>query len=365
MQQKSRLYQIDLFRFFAAVYVLFFHYGFRAHVTEINGPDYGFLSPFFQYGYLGVDLFFIISGFVILMSAQNTNLVGFIISRISRLYPAYWVGIILTTITIVLFGTDLFSIGWKQFLINLTMFQSFVGVPHIDGVYWSLAIELKFYFLIALLLFFKKIKHIKVLGILLLSISLCSLIVPYASTPIYLKLLYFVTFPKWSPYFVAGMFMFLLNKDKENKWNYIFVLISFLLSLQHSLLRGEELELKYGAAFNDWAIIVIVAFSYLAMFLVAFGKLKTINKKGYLRLGVLTYPLYLIHQNIGYIAMNYFSSMNKWVLLLLLTIITILISYLISKYIETPLGKSLRKCLKESTTLTRFSNKLDKLLLKL
>ena len=70
MTSKHRLYEIDLFRFFAAIAVVFYHYGFRGWMADdlsrVAAPG---LAPLVQYGYLGVDLFFIISGFVILLTA--------------------------------------------------------------------------------------------------------------------------------------------------------------------------------------------------------------------------------------------------------------------------------------------------------
>jgi len=88
----TRFYEIDLLRFIAAISVVFYHYAF----IGVTRPDYNplvfpALVPIAKYGYLGVELFFIISGYVVLLSAQGKTVRQFFVSRVTRLYPAYWV----------------------------------------------------------------------------------------------------------------------------------------------------------------------------------------------------------------------------------------------------------------------------------
>ncbi|UJH67020.1 acyltransferase family protein [Allomuricauda sp. SCSIO 65647] len=346
-------------RFFAALYVLLFHYGFRAHVAEIEGPYFDDATGFFQYGYLGVDLFFIVSGFVILMSAQKSNVVDFAISRVSRLYPAYWVCVLLTVFVIIAYGNELFAITWPQVMANMTMLNGFMRIPHVDGVYWSLLVELKFYFLMGSLLFIRKMKYVELLALGLLSISVLQLAWPYANAPRVVQLLYALTFPDWNSYFVAGMFMFIIWQNRKISWHMVFIPVCLGLSLIYSLGRGVVLSEHYDTEFLQWPIVVMVTLSYLVMLLIALNKLEFINKRSFLKLGVLTYPLYLIHQNIGYIAMDMFGGIiNKWILLAILTIIMSLLAYVISKYIEKPFGLYLRNTLKSHKLLNRLKAKI-------
>ena len=88
---KTRVNEIDLLRFFAALAVAFYHYAFRGYAANnLSIMPYPLLEPIAKYGFLGVELFFMISGFVILMTAASGSLKGFIVSRIVRLYPAVW-----------------------------------------------------------------------------------------------------------------------------------------------------------------------------------------------------------------------------------------------------------------------------------
>lgn len=149
-----RVSEIDFLRFVAAMLVVLFHYTFRGHAANNYSltayPEISFIT---QYGYLGVELFFLVSGFVIMMTASSGSLRKFVASRIARLYPAFWVCCTITFVVILSFGGDRFSANPAQFFLNMTMLNEFFNVKSIDGVYWSLAVELKFYFLVSLVVF--------------------------------------------------------------------------------------------------------------------------------------------------------------------------------------------------------------------
>ena len=357
--KSDRLYHLDLIRFIAALYVVFYHYCFRGYAKDgLSILEFKPLESFSKYGYLGVDLFFIISGFVILMSVRNSNLIDFCISRFTRLYPAFWFCVVISAIVIALFGGSVFNITLNQVLFNLTMFNGFFGVEHVDGVYWSLVIELKFYILIGIILFFKKLKYIKFLGYLLLAISILQLIIPFAGAPKFLQVIYYVTFARWNPYFVAGMFFFLMKSEKNIIKNIIPVIIAYGVSLRYAILTVNFRNEEYGYGFSNEVVILLITIFFISTFLISTGKLQFLNKRVFMSLGVLTYPLYLLHQNIGYIIFNNFgNTVNKWVLLILVIAIMLVASYLISKKIEKPLGTYMRNKLKASSLLLKLKTK--------
>ena len=81
--KSQRFHELDILRFLAALAVVFFHYTFL-NITEYQTlPSYPILGEIFKYGYLGVELFFIISGFVILLTATKKDWQGFIIEYFS------------------------------------------------------------------------------------------------------------------------------------------------------------------------------------------------------------------------------------------------------------------------------------------
>lgn len=75
----------------AALAVMIFHYGFRGNAVGMSQFSYEPMAEAAKYGYLGVELFFMISGFVILMTASAGSLRRFCVSRAVRLYPSFWI----------------------------------------------------------------------------------------------------------------------------------------------------------------------------------------------------------------------------------------------------------------------------------
>src|SRR5205085_8037449 len=102
------------------------------------------------WGHYGVQIFFGISGFVIFMTLdRTTTLADFAVSRVSRLYPAYWTAMFATTAVVLVAGMNNLLVSPGEFAADLTMMQGFVGLASVDGVYWTLGIELAFYFAMA------------------------------------------------------------------------------------------------------------------------------------------------------------------------------------------------------------------------
>ena len=95
--QNKRLEILDVARFLAAISVVFYHYLYRGWTSgEFIDIDFGQYEGLFKYGYLGVQFFFLISGFVICMSSEGKTTKEFLWGRVIRLYPAYWVCLLIT-----------------------------------------------------------------------------------------------------------------------------------------------------------------------------------------------------------------------------------------------------------------------------
>ena len=150
----GRFRELDGFRGLAAITVVIYHLGVPA--TE-NYPRTA-PSPYdIALGELGVQLFFIISGFVILLSAiKSGSALKFAISRFSRIYPTYWFALAVSALVYFIYGNPGRHITIPQTLINTTMLQRFLRVDNVDQVYWTLAVELQFYVMVALYLIIRK-----------------------------------------------------------------------------------------------------------------------------------------------------------------------------------------------------------------
>ena len=139
----SRVVELDALRGIAALAVVAFHY------TTFYGEEIGHLTPLlwgFPAGNYGVNLFFLISGFVIFMTLERTHTaMNFVVSRFSRLFPGYWAAMAITALVVYSIGMSWQKISVRDLSLNLTMLQQVLGGTHLDGSYWTLQVELFFY----------------------------------------------------------------------------------------------------------------------------------------------------------------------------------------------------------------------------
>lgn len=131
---KARLEEIDGLRGIAAMVVLVYHYLFV--YNNLYGHSF-FVPEIIRYGQYGVHLFFMVSGFVIFWTVSNSNRdLDFFWSRFSRLYPVFWVSVLLTFSIVSIAGLAGREVSFTDFIVNLTMLHQFLSVPNVDGVYW-------------------------------------------------------------------------------------------------------------------------------------------------------------------------------------------------------------------------------------
>jgi len=346
----KRLYAIDLVRFLAAFAVMLYHYLFRGWKADnMSDVSFGALGEYFRYGYLGVDVFFIISGFVIFLSINKFSVYRFVRSRISRLYPAYWIAVLLTFLVCLFFGRDRFDVSFSQLSFNMTMLNGFFGIKNIDGVYWILLFEIKFYSLIVFYLVISKyIKQVKNTDYFwctwLLFSLLYVLLIQFLDSNIFiLKLFNFFLFFKFSHYFIAGCVFYLISKNGLRTKYLIDLALCFLISVYWANEKVILFEAKYGTNFSIEFISTIIFLFFMFFLLLVNNKLPFLNKTFFINLGILTYPLYLIHQNIGFILFNNLNTyVDKYVLLVSISLMMLILSFFISKIIEEKLGAFLR-----------------------
>jgi peptidoglycan/LPS O-acetylase OafA/YrhL len=158
---------------------------FMAHAVHKVAPAFSaYYEPYFNLGNWGVVLFFLCSGFILPVSLERQGSLGhFWVRRVFRLYPMYWISVAIVAAMasgephIVLSGPPEQSI--RIFLANLTMFQAFMGIPHLMAMYWTLTLELLFYMLISVLFLLKLNGRIAYATLALIMISIgAELVIP-------------------------------------------------------------------------------------------------------------------------------------------------------------------------------------------
>ncbi|MEE9445286.1 MAG: acyltransferase [Cocleimonas sp.] len=337
---KERLYEIDLLRFLAAIAVLFYHYTFAGYADHpsLVPVEFPVLAKYTRYSYLGVNLFFLISGFVILLSAMNRSATDFASSRFIRLYPAFWASVSLSALVLYFYGSPHFDISLSQYLMNMTMVSGYVGVKPIDGVYWTLLIEMVFYSLIFFLLFIRKLKYIELFLGLWLGVILLSLVMTLP------KIIRFFFFPEWAPLFISGSLLYLIYARGWDLTRSLLLFSAYLLTLYFTTLETNDLTNQYNTEFSSIIAIFGVSSFYGFFILIITNKTAWLRSRKFISLGLLTYPLYLFHANIGYLAFKYYSgTINKYLLLIAVILVMLLLAWLVHHVIEKPLSRYLQR----------------------
>jgi peptidoglycan/LPS O-acetylase OafA/YrhL len=276
---KTRLEGIDVLRGVAALSVTMFHFSW----SYGNVRD-GTFTPSFSFvlGRYGVDLFFMISGFVIFMTLERSHrLLDFAVSRFARLYPAFWTALLLAIVALSLDGRPTPSFG--TIVANVTMVPGFFGEPLIDQPYWTLAYEILFYFLAAGFFFLsgRSDPEIACVGWLLISVLMMGYV------PSLMKMMA----APCSYLFVTGIMVYRVLDNRSNYTSYAVLVTAIFISTRIPFSPNEHISgLLCGALTSAFAMVLWlggqVRVPRHCRLLVYFGEI--------------SYVLYLIHDQFGF-----------------------------------------------------------------
>lgn len=344
-RRQPRLAALDGLRLLAALAVLAYHYTAidQRFWGNTAGEEFPTLSQATRYGYLGVELFFVISGFVILMTAYGRTLPAFVASRLSRLYPAYWAAVVVTGLLQLFWdggrGTDL-----PGFLVNLTMLQEAWDVPGVQGAFWTLWVELKFYLIIGALLLVGLTRR-RVIALALLWPVLAQLARATDS-----GLLTSLLVPSYAPYFAGGMLLFLWHRDGRDLLLVMGVGLNLVLCIRQATAYAERTAPDYtGATFDGTVVALIVVAMYAAVLACASGPLARVSWSWLTLAGALTYPLYLVHGQFGFAVISTLQGhLNSYAVLGLATGVSVVLAWLVHRVVERPWHEAMRHAVRRS-----------------
>ena len=294
--------------------IVLYHYTFRSTHYLPN--------PIFENGFaagkqIGVFGFFVLSGYFLMLSLNNTNLVSkemllnFIYKKINRLYWPFFVACIFIGITTFIIPY-LQKITFSDFFSNLFLLRCFFKVNCLDGAHWYFYSMVQLSIIVPLLYYSYKNKNV-ILGI-------CSLfIIAY----------WFVTHS------------FVVNK--------VF-LFSFIIGCLLTINRKEGLMLYFIGGLVDVYLLrqpLVLVPLILIPFVLFYQKQIVpyfsflIENSIFIYIGKYSYMWYLIHQQFGYSLLNQFSTIviNPTIVLLVVIIITFCISVMLQRVLDIVLGK--------------------------
>jgi peptidoglycan/LPS O-acetylase OafA/YrhL len=293
---QSRVPGLDLLRLVAVAAVVFYHYGFWGPASQgVPQVALPYLATYAQYGFLGVPIFFTISGFVIAYSAEGRTPVGFTIARFSRIYPTFLFCMTLTFATILLLGGAIFGVSFAQWLANLFVAAPALGQSYVDTSYWSLVIEIVFYAWVAAFLALGLFpRRIDAIILVWLGIAFANELT--IDAPIFEK----IFIADDSGFFAVGLLIYEYYRGRRDIKLYSILVLSIGTSVFQAIHKLEHLGVHTGGAFDARIVAAICLVSIAVIFLTTRLRKLPLPAGLVLAVGGITYPLYLPHMQMGY-----------------------------------------------------------------
>jgi len=340
---RDRLYEIDLLRLTAALAVVIYHYTFSGYARHLISVSYPALSTVTRYGYLGVDMFFTISGFVVLLSAWGRRPHEFVISRIVRLYPAYWVAVTITAIVAVTLSRGLFTATPVQYAANMTMLNALPHIANIDVVYWTLYAEIRFYLLVFVLAWIG-ISRARVIAVMWLWLAATAVMEAHVLPAGPAAKIDLLVQSQWSHYFIAGMALCLIYRTGFSWQLGAILVIAYANAVYQAINFGHMVSHRYHQPLHSQMIAVVITVIFVVMTLIALRVTRRLGRPWFAVAGALTYPLYLVHAYNGFVLFNLSGHLvNRWVLLVAVIAVMCCAAYAIHRLVELRLGPRLKR----------------------
>ena len=345
---KQRIQYLDGHRGLAIILVVLYHAYSRWPEIVPYGDRYADL-PVFSFGWLGVQLFFMLSGFVILMSLERCpGIRNFIYRRWLRLFPTMLI------CSILIFATSGFFFerpagdpSWSSLIPGLTFIEptwwsaaTGSSIEPLEGAFWSLYAEFKFYLFGAIAYYWRGKKFF--VGALIAAFILSSVAwlgLAFFEDPSFLILVRLTANLSFNQFgwFATGAAFYIYSQDHSSKWFGLAV----LLSLISSAMVGFE-ETNMQVFWMASLVSVLFAISVINPSIQTF-----LSNRFFLFFGFISYPLYLIHENMmiaGVIKMEKHVEVLPPALFPLFMIAVLSgVALILVKYIEPPIKRLIRR----------------------
>ena len=268
----------------------------------------------FKYGYMGVELFFIISGFVIAMTLESSrSLLDFAIRRFVRIWPALIVSAVITFF-LLNWSDAPFALTrrqfWPNFLPSLTLTPTslwsglFPKVDFVTGVYWSLVVEIRFY-MIALVLYWMFARQNLARNLVIFTVAIYIVRALLRRwLPGYNGVYDALFIPDYMPWFAAGAVFYELYKERLTKGAAL-----VMLAVAYAMIA--RISINYAPIGRD----PVIASSFALMFLVLFWFLATkpasmsiFEIRPLVWIGECSYSIYLYHYAVGMVLISQVSK---------------------------------------------------------
>ncbi|PAY06878.1 acyltransferase [Bradyrhizobium sp. UFLA03-84] len=323
---------LDLLRLAAVGAVILYHYGFWGTASHgVQKVAMPYLAPVAQYGFLGVPVFFAISGFVIAYSAEGRTPVGFAIARFSRIYPTFVICMTLTFLVTLLLGYPWFQVTWGQWLANLIIAAPMLGQPYMDDAYWSLVIEVVFYAWVALFLawgvFPRRIDTIIVVWIAITFANELTL-----DVPLFEKLF----MADDSGFFAVGLLIYEHYRGRRDMRLYSLLTLAMGTATFQAVHKLERLGVHTHGSFDPRVVAAICIVSLAIVFAATRIKSVLLPDSVVRAVGGITYPLYLLHLQLGYVILLLITPAPNALSTTLVVAGMVVLAWFVWRFLEAP-----------------------------
>jgi peptidoglycan/LPS O-acetylase OafA/YrhL len=346
----ARLAVLDGYRALAIVMVLMFHYTVRWAAPHDPVPHLPAGKVFnglvlTEYGWLGVELFFIISGFVILMTLERCSSVGeFVFRRMARLWPPLIVAATITTIVVFLIGPVEWRVSLPNYFASVFLIDPLISgklfhQPNpswVDGAYWSLWVEVRFYALAAAVYLLARRKFIAAWIGLVIVVMVAEVLPRYVGFMPVLSLISYVSAAPYLPYFTLGVCIYEIYSRGSER---------LMAVCGAALAAGTVLffsALGMGLFEGGSPIVCVSAnmlfFVLFGLFVIDHPLVGVFKWRPVVILGQASYSLYLLHQFVGISVMRKIIDFHvPYIVALPMTLgIVIALSVILFRYVENP-----------------------------
>ena len=362
MKDRRDVLGIDVLRIFAAIAVMLFHFGFKAF-SEDSGVVPHFLDRPVElsslwmvswWGWIGVQLFFVISGLVIAFSVARpgTSAPKFLKSRFLRLVPAVLIATSFALLVeITFFDRDMgnAAVLWLRTVV-------FFPFPNwIMGQFWTIGIEVSFYIGMLALIYAGKTHHLTKFGLALILISgLYWVLRTAAGGTASFDRVAQLLLVQHGMYFGIGILISNWASDNRSRFDLPFIGLGLVFSAFQIRLSTLWEAGSFGL-FAAWpvAFAIFVAFVFLVMFALQINDwlLERVGDyKGWFRTaGMMTYPLYLLHNHVGKPLLVWLLQANfpDWLAIFGACAGALFMSFLVAVWLEPIVRQALRGLLEK------------------
>lgn len=314
IQEKNN--QIQCIRGIGCLMIVFYHFYCRYQQIYFNNYSQSFLIK--NLGLVGVNLFLVLMGYY-LVPTKTVSPIRYSVRRFKKIYIQY----IISVIVIYLFSFSGYlganrEVSTIAFILNIFMLNGFVNIPYVDGAHWYMTYTIVFIIIMAIGIYLKKEKK-KFFYIIWIIIEIGVCISTYIIKSPILEELKLLVGGIYTPFVIIGIV--LRNRVDNNftiKESAVIIGLCFI-----------SIILSSGIFYLFIASVLIVIVWNAVNF-----KLETLERcKWIIVIGDVSYVIYLIHQNIGYMIMNYFKlnfNYNTIISLFLTTILVLILTYIIN-----------------------------------